>query len=251
MAKNKFDWKMFHMTTKNPRELVQCRWPISPQIYVFYRIAVALYSTIFCAYRFYILPIFWCTYTQWGYILIALSFTVKAIAAIKYYSWLPHHAPPPRRKTVVPRLLKFSWLLTNISTPVSYVVTTVYYALIYPPDLSKFIDWEIPFLLDFQVHGVNAILTTIDLFMINIPYRFSHAYQALLYSVFYGLFNLVFWIFTGVIIYDVMDWNRPITIAVFPFIALSYLLLIQFILVRFSEFLNSKKTDFTHSRKTT
>lgn len=70
--------------------------------------------------------------------------------------------------------------------------------------------------MDFMVHGVNSIVTVVDLFISGRPWRLMHFHMAILALALYVIFSIIYWAADGVnlegcnYIYSVLDWNDPV-----------------------------------------
>uniref|UniRef100_T1JMZ9 Uncharacterized protein n=1 Tax=Strigamia maritima TaxID=126957 RepID=T1JMZ9_STRMM len=150
-------------------------------------------------------------------------YRIKFIAAVIYYSWLEHKDNQGQQdeseaelsmssgnggndvNSVIsaPLLLKLSWLLTNVSTNVSFMVTIIYWSFLYSNEQGP------PDHFNVQLHVVNSILVLIDILVTHIPCRLLHFYQSIIFASLYIMLNVTLWATKGMIIYKILNWNRP------------------------------------------
>lgn len=219
------------------RDLIKPQWPfIGPRLWITYRLISSFYLLAvlvwaiyvkFAKYQF----IFFVYVSHWAFLALVFSHVFKLICALKYYKWLNNDAynvkeksPLIRRKpswhlerpTVkVPTLLQVNWLLSNIAILFAFHVTFGY--------MDTFINgFKKPVFteINFQIHGINAIVALIDLLLIAQPTFLLHVYQPLLFYGIYEAFTAFYYVAGGKekngtpVLYDNLDWTRPLEPAI-------------------------------------
>lgn len=76
----------------------------------------------------------------------------------------------------------------NVTATVPLVVTVGYWAFIYSPKNDQGHD-PAKDVLNFAVHGFNAVLALVDTFVIAIPVRVAHACYTIFFTLLYLLFS--------------------------------------------------------------
>jgi len=202
-------WQNLGFVCDNYKVLTECKWTISTFSFLVYRLFIALYVMYALGVLTSNSTKYFVYFTNWTYTLIVINFTVKAIVVLKYYPFLKN------KESVIPSsnlcLLKLSWLLTNITTSTSILVSIVFWAFLapYQPHLGY---------ADVHSHALNTVVVIVDFMFISIPCHASHVYQPLLYSFCYFVFTGIYWAAGGTnnrgqkTVYAFLDWDNPVKI---------------------------------------
>ena len=103
-------------------------------------------------------------------------------------------------------LHKLIWIVNVIATPVAFVITVLYWVLLFDGGNDY---WNV------YVHGLNSVAVVLDLGIGAKPWRLHHCYPAFIYGLGYILFSLFYYLGGGEdeygnpYIYDVLDWRNP------------------------------------------
>lgn len=109
----------------------------------------------------------------------------------------------------LPILVKVLWVLTNISSSLSVMISLVYWLTLHNPD-RHLLDFE-----NFSGHLIIALLNIVDVFISNRPWRLEHAAHPVLFSTMFGSFSFLYHLVGGtnyyheLYIYHILDWARP------------------------------------------
>jgi hypothetical protein len=168
----------------------------------------------------------WIIYlTNWNVILNVVSSILAATLVTLYYR--NHYNFTDSQE--MPLAFKISWLLTNLSTNASIMAMFVYWTFIY---VGKDND-----LNNVLVHGGNAIVMFIDLFIYAYPPKFSHFVYPMAFGLFYSAFSSIYTFSGGTnddymnYIYAVLDWkNQTKKALIFDSLTLVFLAFLSFIL---------------------
>lgn len=152
---------------------------------------------------------YWFIYlTHWGLILILLTTGFGLVVSTRVYFQGPLSA-----EFSLPWYVKMYWLLFNITTPLSFLITIFYWTVLYEAGVEE----ELNHGLDIAVHGLNSLIMLVALLSSSHPSRLMHVYQPNLFSNIYIIFSLIYYFAGGVdpkgnaYIYPVVDWSRPNT----------------------------------------
>uniref|UniRef100_A0A1A9WBX3 Protein rolling stone n=1 Tax=Glossina brevipalpis TaxID=37001 RepID=A0A1A9WBX3_9MUSC len=113
------------------------------------------------------------------------------------------------RRAKKSRLHHIYWVLYTCATVYAFVVTMMYWGLVYDPEVHK-IDT-----LNIMVHVLNSIIMLIDLAIVGHPIKLSHVYFTCGIGLAYGIFSGIYFLAGGtdrknqVAIYPTMDWTKP------------------------------------------
>ncbi|XP_053615188.1 protein rolling stone-like isoform X3 [Plodia interpunctella] len=154
-------------------------------------------------------------FTNWGFMMIALQAGLGLAVVVRYSSKKnctflceDEDALTPRRPRT-PLLCRAYWLAQNIATDLAFVITLIYWALVYDPKLHD-ID-----AVNLLVHGGNSLLMIFELAITSHPMRLAHALYGAGAGLAYGVFSAIYWALGGTdrldmpAIYPSLDWNQP------------------------------------------
>lgn len=163
------------------------------------------------------LPLF-CYLTNLVYLCCALYYTVAAYNAIMSRTLLcgnNKQAPPVFRMdkvgydgldTKVKSRYIAQWLLHSVIINLGFLVTLLYFVLIYDPEV------DVLGLSNISRHILNSIFILIELSFNSIAIKFVHLVWSIVFALLYTLYTVIFWFVVAPpenYIYEVVDWNRP------------------------------------------
>ncbi|KAJ8736154.1 hypothetical protein PYW08_006810 [Mythimna loreyi] len=105
------------------------------------------------------------------------------------------------------------WALFNIAVTLSIMITSLYWLLLYDPNLREEMG-ERAFWLDVSTHGITSCVCLAEVLLSRTPVRFPHLYQPLSMGLWYAVFSIIFYMAGGKdingnpFIYDVLDWSQ-------------------------------------------
>ncbi|XP_077996199.1 protein rolling stone-like [Glandiceps talaboti] len=193
----------------DPRVFGKPQWRCFPHwLFVIYRVVVASYFTgtlvVFMAMSFTqgFGSDFFFFLTNWGFMFLTCYLVVVATATLYNYhisperpdvvadTSFPNERTPltgsrPPRQQYTPWYFKLSWFLFNISAVSALIITLVYW-----PALSS-LDTDIPFALDFNVHGLNSIIIIIELVIASMPIRILHVVYVVIIGILYLILTVI------------------------------------------------------------
>jgi hypothetical protein len=139
--------------------------------------------------------------------------------------WIDSHVP-----FFVLFLIKLSWLFYNIIAISSIIVTVSYFTYVYIADLQMEPSWIME-LGNIHRHGFNSLVAIIDIILLGYPVRILHFVYTDLYGWIYAFVTFLYWYQdpTKNIIYETLDYAKPITIVI-KFTILNLLVLVMQIL---------------------
>ncbi|XP_074654578.1 protein rolling stone-like, partial [Tubulanus polymorphus] len=108
----------------------------------------------------------------------------------------------------IPWNFKLDWLLYSICSVAAIMVTTVYYALLFPTGQQA------PSVRDINVHIMNSVIVFLEILLAAYPVRLLHFIYPVSYGLIYVMFSAIFWSFDperNVLYPGVLDWNNPKT----------------------------------------
>lgn len=205
-VKNEFRGSNFGLNHPNPRLLISDQWGYKKQ-YKYWRLFWALY---FLAWSIYDWtnnsleserPATWLIYlTNWSFLLLTVSAVVRAVVVVVM------DRDNELADGFTPWYLKGTWLLYEIVSPASFLVTILYFALLFKGSLS---------VISAVTHLFNSVYVIADLYVTAMPVRLLHVVYILAYGSLYIVFTAIYWAAGGVnaggynYVYQTMDWNKP------------------------------------------
>nr|XP_011443096.2 protein rolling stone-like [Crassostrea gigas] len=135
--------------------------------------------------------------TNWGYTLLALSAVWDCVCTL-YVNTTRKDLLADDASSNLSWYLKIQWILCNVSTVTAVVITLLFYSLL-TPDFTASSTLK---------HAINSVYAVLSLTVSAKPVRLLHVYQAVLFSVVYSVFSLVYQKAGGGAIYTVLDWDK-------------------------------------------
>lgn len=159
-----------------------------------------------------------CYLTNLVYLCCALYYSIAAYNGVMVSSALcgsDKPAPPVFRmdrvcyeglySRVKPHFIA-QWLLHSVIANLGFLVSALYFILIYNPKT------DILGLTNISRHLLNSVFIIIELTFNSIAIKFLHVFWIVGFTTIYGIYTLVFWYTVPSpenYIYDIVDWNRP------------------------------------------
>lgn len=128
--------------------------------------------------------------------------------------------------------LAAQWVVYNIASNTSIVVSISYWAFVVIIDGSGFLTTSMSQLK----HTLNTVYVVLDMFINAIPIRVLHLFYPLSLGIIYAIFNAVYFINDGVgpngrpYAYYVLDWRNPLGSAITCFLGLILCVIVQILL---------------------
>lgn len=108
------------------------------------------------------------------------------------------------RNHLVPLYFKVVWILYNIVSSCSIMVTMIFFVFLWPQFDDNAIDVD-----NLQLHGINSVIVFLELVFTALPVHFLHFLYAFLYGLVYISFTAIFYGAGNMdpIYPKVLDWN--------------------------------------------
>lgn len=200
-VREEFRVQKFGFSDVQPRYFVtaQC---FSPAFYCVWTGFWALFHMTVICLQFYFIDDHpfpeWLSYlTNWGYTLLALSAVWDCVCTL-YVNTTRKDLLADDASSDLPWYLKIQWILFNVSTLTAVAITLLYYSLLSLDSTPNRI----------LKHAITSVYAVLSLAVSAKPVRLLHVYQALLFSVVYCVFSLVYQKAGGGAIYTVLDWDK-------------------------------------------
>lgn len=131
--------------------------------------------------------------------------------AVSWQLWIDTHVP-----CVILVLIKISWLLYNLLIISALVVTSGYFTYVTIYEIQVEPSW-VTEIGNLHRHGVNSIVAIVDLLIMAYPVRILHFVYTSLYGWLYAVVTFLYWLQNTKenIIYDKIDYNRPLLLMFF------------------------------------
>lgn len=150
----------------------------------------------------------WFVYlTNWTYLLLTLETVVEAVNFFVVHV-LRDDIVKGKDGVRMPWYLRLQWLMYNITTTGSLMVTGWYWTFLYKSEKELGA-------VRFALHALNSVYVVVNLAVTATPTRVLHAVYAVLFGVVYTLFSVAYQLAGGTnvdgepYIYRVTDWRRP------------------------------------------
>ena len=140
--------------------------------------------------------------TSWNYILCVVYYlTIFALH-------LRHHMTSSldENESRIGWREKFYWVLYTTSFIVCIAITVLFWALLFDESTSR---GAFDLFLSIDRHGLNLVLLLFEFMVNKIPVRIYHYIHPFVFLILYVAFNGVYFEFTGLLVYDVLDWTNP------------------------------------------
>ncbi|KAJ0182367.1 hypothetical protein K1T71_001736 [Dendrolimus kikuchii] len=155
--------------------------------------------------------------TNWGYAMIIIQTGLALAVVHKYRNETKcnlsldeeEHPMSSSKRTRTPLVCRAYWLTQNIATDLAFVITLVYWSLVYDPKMHT------PNPVNLLVHGSNSLVMICELCVTAHPVRMAHALYGAGMGLTYGMFSYLYWAAGGTdriglpAIYPALDWNKP------------------------------------------
>jgi len=126
--------------------------------------------------------------------------------------------------------IRFSWLSYNLISIAAIVVTVSYFSYVYVTELQvePNIITEIG---NMHRHGINSLVTIVDVIILAYPVRIYHSFYTMLYGWMYTLVAFLYWLpdKENHVIYVTMDFNKPMLTLIGCIFLSSVTVFLQFI----------------------
>jgi len=168
--------------------------------------------------------------TNWSYLLLTCHLLCAAIIVLLHACFERRHSTllAASSSTSIPCYMKFSWFLFSVSSTVAIIVSSVYFAGVFPGRHRDYLNLE-----DINLHVMNSVLVMLEFAIAAYPLRLLHVVYVWLYCLAYVIFSAIYWAFdhSHVMYPGVLDWNAPaITAVVLVVLTIVGIPLLQFIL---------------------
>ncbi|KAK6179859.1 hypothetical protein SNE40_012117 [Patella caerulea] len=160
-------------------------------------------------------------FTYWAYYTLTLSFIVRCFTAWLYrLYWTNPNGEYYWKYT--PRVLKIQFVLVNIASTVSPVISIIFWLAVYDPETG-------PTAVSINTHGINVALVLLDTIISRHPVKLIHFFHSVIFCVVYALFTVLYWAVGGTnhknepYIYKILDYSGKTDVAIM------YVLLVPFV----------------------
>ncbi|XP_047495395.1 protein rolling stone-like [Penaeus chinensis] len=146
--------------------------------------------------------------TNWGVWTLAIDTIIQAINVILHFKKISEDGDAAY--PTMTRLMKVSWVLSNITGALHIFITCAYWITVYPNRNDEKLSE-----IGVNTHIMPGMYTLLDIAVSATPRRLLHAYQPSAFLTIYTLFNLIYYLCGGVdyqgrpALYPVLDWTRP------------------------------------------
>ncbi|KAI5644970.1 hypothetical protein NE865_02944 [Phthorimaea operculella] len=139
--------------------------------------------------------------THWGLMTVLLSTAFSiVVSCVAYFS-------SDSDDDDLPWYVKIYWVLYNIATPLSMLITIFFWTVLYKKGS--------PIPLALCGHGTNTVVMVVLLLSSRQPSRVLHFYQPFFFAVTWAFFSVIYHLCGGTntegkkFIYAVVDWSKP------------------------------------------
>lgn len=172
-------------------------------LYIVYRFVMALYFLSVWIYGVYykgsddFLRRWVIYFTYWAYTTLTLNVILLSVTSVIGY------LRPPKEMTWY---LKMSWCLYYLSSVSSIFVAILFWSVVYT-------GWALN-IDNFTTHAISTAYVILDAFIIGIPVRILHVYQAAIFGALYIAFSAIYWAAGGTnrsggpYIYSLLDYGK-------------------------------------------
>lgn len=230
-----------------PQDFVTSQWAVRPHVYVIYRLLAAAVllgwmsgDVIYESEAFYGGEAWrWLFFaSNWSFALVTLTAVLQAVTS-SLYAVQPHWVLDPVYQRSMPGLLKFQWILFNVSSVSALVVTVAYWCFIayvsnaHAQGQTVIWTWEkqgviyngteslLTSPMSRLKHTANSVYVIADVMLGATPLRLYHWFFTVFVGSVYTVFNAMYYlnhgslmIRTGVALdgrdYYFMNWAQPV-----------------------------------------
>ncbi|XP_073821192.1 rolling stone [Musca autumnalis] len=183
--------------------------------------------------------------TNWGIMLCTATQMLAALLATQWYfdiDGVRSSAYEVAQLKKTPTIIKFYWLLHDISLPLALIITTIYWIFLHGK-MNK--PNRFP-ALSFVTHCLNSVFMLVDFLIVAFPVRVLHTIYAMLLPIVFCLFTVVYYFCGGTddyghhYVYPLLDWSTPsLGLATFARVFGLYCIycLLLYVLYKFKRFL--------------
>jgi hypothetical protein len=139
------------------------------------------------------------TFTVWSWTLIGIYFVLTSYCTVVT---LLH-----QEKNISIFILQSSWILFELSYPISFLVTLIVTFVLIPPAISRGTHQPLFSSPSLLMHNANVVMMTIDNLLNQLPFTMSHAVFGILYGLLYAIFAWAWYQHKGVFYYFFLDYE--------------------------------------------
>ncbi|XP_050726740.1 uncharacterized protein LOC127003769 isoform X2 [Eriocheir sinensis] len=220
-VRDEFRVENLYLEHKVPHLFVSSQWQEHNRmscLYLGYRLFWALYFTMWAVWAWvgsmgYDSPpaqkLYFMTYlTNWSIWTLALDTSIQAVNVVLHLKKISDDGEVMYPS--MPRLMKVSWVLSNMMGTMHIFITLGYWTLVYPYRNDETLNE-----IGINTHIMPGVYILLDVAVSATPRRLLHAYHPMLFIIVYALFNLTYYLCGGTdylgrpALYPIMDWTRP------------------------------------------
>jgi hypothetical protein len=139
------------------------------------------------------------TFTVWSWTLIGVYFALTSYCGILTLLG--------QDSDISPFTLQLSWILFELSFPISFLVTLIVTFVLIPPAIARGTHQPLFSSPSLLMHNANVVMLTIDNLLNILPFTMSHAVFGVLYGLLYAVFAWVWYEHKGVFYYFFLDYE--------------------------------------------
>ncbi|XP_045495309.1 protein rolling stone-like [Colias croceus] len=147
--------------------------------------------------------------TNWGVLMVfIMTFSGLNVSLFAICKKLPDVADGD-----LPWYISLYWLMYNIAVTISFMITGLYWVLLYDPEQDD--ESGHGFWLDLTTHGFNSCIVFCEFILSRTPLRFVHIYQPMAIGLWFAIFSGIYYAAGGTdslgnpFIYEILDWREP------------------------------------------
>jgi len=147
-------------------------------------------------------PEFWAYLTNWTLVfeLIYLIFAAVSTGMAIFAKQIPDG-----KGEATPWFVSVTWAMQGTAVLMSFLVLVLYWALDFNPD-KDVVDFA-----NVATHGINFVIMLIDLVINRQPWHLVHIFMPLGYALTYLIWSYVYWAISGRVLYEVLNWGKPVS----------------------------------------
>jgi hypothetical protein len=139
------------------------------------------------------------TFTVWSWTLIGIYFALTSYCGIMSLIGKENNIPLI--------LLQLSWIIYELSFPISFLVTIIVSFVLIPPAIARGTHQPLFSTPSLLMHNANVVMMTLENLLNIIPYSYSHAVFGVLYGLLYAVFAWGWYHHKGVFYYFFLDYE--------------------------------------------